>query len=307
MNWAIRLAKYLPLCSYLNIFNGNWTFSAAPRKVNAWASCPLYQQGIIQLDSYARHHEGKFSCLDLIHTKATYRAHECNILPIRDSFQAVASTNKAIVYIGDSLIMQLYLAAQCSAELFGVSQTLKSVVIQDLFLRNDIPCDPRCLTNETFRLQDTWVHPCWACRSGKRKEFSTFETDPDSWHNRLPSSPLSAVVLSSGAWYNTFKGIINSTATYIEMLHKVGPILRSINKVRSAEVFWVGLPPIVIHPGHDNETRAYMYEWIAYADKDRIAKEILQAYGVNFIDTDRLTRYRKFIDLNTSADGMHWW
>lgn len=177
----------------------------------------------------------------------------------------------------------------------------------DIFLRGDIPCDPRCLTDPAFRQQEMigLRHPCFACLEKDPRDFSNYASNPEEWHHRLPTD-TTAIIIGSGAWYNLYKGIMNSTFTYAETLHALGPVFLHLQKTRGIDTFWHGLPPHNINISVQNSSD-YGYEWIFFTEKDYIAKTILEPYGVTFLDTDRLTKARKARDPWVAADGLHWW
>lgn len=180
-------------------------------------------------------------------------------------------------------------------------------MVTDLFLRSDIPCDPRCATDPELRSQKVFLHPCWACKAdGIRRDFGLYLQDTEAWHHKLPVQDTAAIVMGSGAWYNAFKGVINSTETYAETLRAVGPILQDLKSTRDIDVFWVGLPPHIFNTTTTNQS-TYGYEWIFFSDKDAIAKSILTPFGVTFVDTSVLTKPRKMKDPYVAADGIHWW
>lgn len=60
---------------------------------------------------------------------------------------------------------QLYISSLCESEVLQEPDD-KVHFSHDLFLRTDIPCHDKCLVDESFRKQDVFFHPCWACRDG---------------------------------------------------------------------------------------------------------------------------------------------
>eukprot|EP01032_Pedospumella_encystans_P025799 gene25799-29145_t len=94
---------------------------------------------------------------------------------------------------------------------------------------------------------------------------------------------------------------MNSTSTYMETLHAIGPILHDLNVKRGIGIFWVGLPPHNFNLTTANASM-YGYEWIYFEQKDAIAKHILTPYGVTFVDTNVLTKSRKLKDPGIAAD-----
>jgi hypothetical protein len=248
----------------------------------------------------------KFSCSDRHYRKAVYQTPSCKFLRLEETSKLLVQYNFTVAYAGDSLPAQLYTNAMCSAETHGFSMASHTYFLHDIFLRNDIPCDDRCLTNTTFLSQKTFKHPCWGCRNGTRHDYKAYLNDPKTWHNRAAALNVSALIVGNGAWYNSFQGIINSTSTYIETLQTTGPILQYLRERHGTHVLWLGLVPPNVDVTKMNETD-YGYEWIHFEEKDALAKSILEPYGVTFIDTNMLLKSRKKLDPWVSADGMHWW
>ena len=307
-NISQLLFTLLPLCNYREIENnGLWVFpKSLPHKVAAWDSCPETQLQI-RNQRQSSDDRSKFSCQGQIIKSAYYKTDGCDMLSLEQSSKAIAHSNKKLVYVGDSLIRQLHTAALCSGEDCQSLNRTQMKLITDLFLRSDIPCDPRCAVDKEFRKQRKFLHPCWACRrDGIKKDFKGNLVDPTAWHRKLPKEDTLGLVINSGAWYNSFKGVMNSTATYAETLHTVGPILQNLREMRNIEVFWVGLPPHIFDLTTTNSS-TYGYEWIYYGEKDKVAKDILSPYGVTFVNTDVLTKPRKLRDPFIAADGIHWW
>ena len=134
-----------------------------------------------------------------------------------------------------------------------------------------------------------------------------------NWQDKLPPN-VTAVMLGAGAWYNNLDGhdvhTYYSIASYIETLALLGPIARKVKQIHGAEVFWVGMPPVIIRPediASKGTSFYFKYEWSSYTEKNRLAKEILEPFGVHYIDVDMLTRYRKEHDWSVTVDGQHWW
>ena len=79
-----------------------------------------------------------------------------------------------------------------------------------------------------------------------------------------------------------------------------------MGEIHGIDVFWIGLPP------HNQDIKTavaedYGYEWLLFDEKDRIAKSILEPYGVTFIEQGSLLKRRKKLDPSISPDGLHWW
>lgn len=308
VNVTSFLLSVLPLCTYREIeTNGSWVFpKALPRKAGSWDSCPstlLHARN----SKFIADDRKKFSCNGHNLFAARFQQRGCDLQTLEQSTKILAMNRKKIVYVGDSLMRQLYVSSLCSGEYGHTLNQSQVLYVPDLFLRNDIPCDPRCASDTKLRQQKSLVHPCWACRkTGIKQNFSNYLEDANAWHHKLPQQDFSALIIGSGAWYNTFKGIMNSTSTYMETLHAIGPIFQHLKTTRAIEIFWVGLPPHIFNLTTTNAS-TYGYEWIYFEHKDAIAKDILTPYGVTFIDTNVLTKPRKLRDPFIAADGMHWW
>ena len=279
MKLAANLLQYLPLCSYHNIFNGTWTIAETAHLFVPYQSCPnTHKVAKMHQLHYSEKH---YSCNGKMVKPATYEGSGgCHILPIREAAEVVASfspaNNISIIYVGDSLAMQLTIASMCSAETF-----------------NNIP-NVTHIDHRTELIQDSYLRDV-------------------NWQDKLPPN-VTAVMLGAGAWYNNVKGdevhTYYSIASYTEMLTMLGPIASTVKQIHGAEVFWVGLPPAIIRSediANKSTSFYYKYEWSSYTEKNRLAKEILEPFGVHYIDVDMLTRYRKEHDWSVTVDGQHWW
>jgi hypothetical protein len=306
-SWASNVLGLLYLCSHSQIHHdGSWSYhNRVPAKYNPWKTCPQTDE-LVLADKFLLDEKRKFSCEDRHYRKAVFQTPSCKFLRLEETSKLMIQHNFTVAYAGDSLPAQLYTNAMCSAETHGFSMASHTHFLHDIFLRNDIPCDDRCLTNTTFLEQKAFKHPCWGCRNGTRYDYHAYLQDPKTWHNRAAAMNVSALVVGNGAWYNSFQGIINSTSTYIETLQTTGPILKNLHEQYGMHIFWLGLVPPNVDVTKMNETD-YGYEWIHFEEKDALAKSILEPYGVTFIDTNMLLKTRKKLDPWVSADGMHWW
>jgi hypothetical protein len=159
----------------------------------------------------------------------------------------------------------------------------------------------------------SFFNPCWACRDGVRKPFSTFLQRNDSWVYNI-SGTTKHLVMGTGAWYNVFKGVMNSTLSYMETLNMIGPFIGSRFSKKDKMVFWLDLPPVVFNRSDDNSNgdgnrskSKESFEWLQYVDKNEMAQRILKPFGFNYLDTSAATRSRKARDANVTVDGVHWW
>lgn len=214
--------------------------------------------------------------------------------------------SKRILYIGDSLVIESYVSAQCLIEQYQFSKELQVSVNASVFLRDDIPCDPKCLTNATLvRInRNNLRNPCWGCVDGKPRSWEKFLKHPNSYVNSIPDDTI-AIVIGSGTWYNNFKGLIDSTAVYTDTIRKLRPIVKSWVRERNIMVFWQGLPPV--NPEHIKQLNGSDYfGWSMHYEKDRIAKSILEPVGAIFVNVSALSKDRKQLDVNISSDYIHW-
>ena len=305
-NWLFQVATALSLCSYKDIHtNGGWMFHRKTLKgYDPWLECPETGNWANN-DEYFADERRKFTCLGQPYNHATFHIPTCELLQLDHTLKYIQQENISIAYVGDSLGGELYVSTRCASERISNSISSQFPFFLETFLRDDIPCEEKCLTNSTLRALPIFKHPCWACKNGIRKSFHDFLDDPKSWHNRIRNMNITAVVVGSGAWYNTFQGIMNSTATYIETLQTFGPIFQNLQQ-HGTQIYWIGLPPHLVDITTMNETM-YGYEWIHFEQKDNLARNILEPYGVSFIDTAHLLKTRKIHDHNCTADGLHWW
>lgn len=213
---------------------------------------------------------------------------------------------KRIVYIGDSLVTETYLAAKCLLEHHHLTSYIDVSYSGEVFLRDDIPCDPMCINNATMYLpyQGQLRNPCWACADGRLRTWAEFVKRPSSWVNRVPNDTI-AVVMGGGTWYNGYKGLIDPSAAYYDTLSKLRPILKEWITDRGITVFWQGLVPTIPEQLVSlNVTE--LYGWAYFDEKDLMAKTMLEPIGVQFVNVSALTRERKRMDIKLNADPIHW-
>ncbi len=210
------------------------------------------------------------------------------------------SRQNRFVYIGDSLSAQTFIAGTCLIEQFGYQQDIQTTYIPELWLRPDIPCDPSCIDNPAlYSKHNEMFNVCGGCYKGKYRPFEVYSHHPRFWYERIPNDTL-AVVMGNGAWYNGYKGVIDSNKVYEETMVLIKPFLEKLINNRNVSVFWVSLPPTA------NDGKAE-YEWMHFRLKDSIVKKHLVPIGVNFIDEMELLNERKLKDPNINPDGFHWW
>lgn len=238
-------------------------------------------------------------------TKSRKQSHALSSKSTTDLHREGGGKKKRIVYVGDSLITQSYITAACLLEQHRI-QDVEVSYVGDVFLRHDIPCDPRCINNATMYMPyvGSLRNPCYNCPDGKPRTWQAFLTLPHTWPNRLPSDTV-ALVIGGGTWYNGFKGIFDSAAAFLETVTLMKPVLHSMIHDRNITVFWQGLVPMI--PEHlEANNLTFMYEWAFFDDKDRVARSVLEPIGVNFINVSALTKERKQRDPAGNADPIHW-
>lgn len=206
-----------------------------------------------------------------------------------------------IVYIGDSLSAQMYIAGKCLIEELGFEQYFNlTLVYPKNFLRPGLPCADECINHpELFTVHKQFT--CSACPNGKRVELNV-TTLYNNWYTRIANDTL-AVLIGAGSWYNWYKGVVNSDAEYEETMKIISPMIYNLIHHRNILVFWLGLPP------NENETVMGDFEWSRYRSKDEIAKKYLEPLGIIFLDNVALVGERKRSDtnLNPGKNDIHWW
>jgi hypothetical protein len=304
-------------------FVGRWIMlSRFAQKSDPWNFCPQTRNYLNSTWSKVLHrlddHPKKYSCPDKMYRKAQFQTpDDCLLLEATDSLKYLSSHHqsntsidkhyrkKRIVYVGDSLVAQLYIAARCFVEGYNL-RGIKFSYVKDAFLRDDIPCDPRCLNNQTFvEIHRTLLTtPCFGCPNGTKKEFSKFIQHHDAWNNRIPRDTF-AIIIGVGSWYNNFKGINDSIVVFQESLNMVIPILHQVQKKYNVQIYWHGLPPM-FQESASYDFYAQFYNWNGFLMIDSIAQNVMEANGFKFINVAKLLGERKKKDFDCGADALHW-
>lgn len=325
------------LCNLTTILHGVWQYvnHSSPHisdsMRNPWLNCPR-TYSLVQLpppEDYPLNSVAaqisRYSCFNQTYKLARYSTPHCHVETLNNAMNSISEhisrTDKValakqkekrrnrVVFIGDSLMGQIYIAAQCSLEEHHIppQHFLNLSYYGDFFLRPDIPCDPKCIGNPTMwnvSAEKVIFPPCFACPKGVLRPFDTFIHDPiASWVENIPNDTF-AVVLSSGAWYNIYKGLVDPVRTFEDTLIKLKPFLQHIVQQRQIEVIWVGLPPMSVG---DVEALGKNYGWDSFPVKDDLVKKHYSDLGVHFIDTNRLLGSRKVDDPRVKSDPLHWW
>lgn len=203
---------------------------------------------------------------------------------------------------------QLYVAMNCKIE--SVLQTdlktkMKLQFFHSMMLRPDIPCDPECITKGPYFFQNNSMNvfaPCYACPDGVFYPFNeTFENYAHFWIAKIPRN-ATALVVSTGAWYNFWKRLYDPFASFNETIHRIAPILGKF-VARGTHVFWLDLPPM---PELTTEKQR-LFGWYLFPSYNALAKKVLEAHGVIYIDSSRAVGPRKMFDGNiTEWSHLHW-
>lgn len=272
-----------------SIYDGAWQFGASLLH-NPFKGCPIVENTTVDVVKYA--------CPEHAYLGAEYVPSDCHILSNLESTRSFGSKTK-IMYVGDSLARQLYVAALCYSE---ISAPLDLVYFGDPFLREDYPCEGQCVSNVTYRNEQykLFTNKCAACFMGIH---SAYNTTRRNWLQNVEDNSIA--VLSAGSWYNVFKGI-GDPGIFNDTLLKVGQACKLYLLTRNIICYWVSLPPV---PLKYSQTPLFFThpDWKYFPERNRWSKHILSMYGVTYIDLESLLMSRKSMDPNVTADGMHWW
>lgn len=301
------------LCNIDNIFDGEWVYHTNELPYmngNSYQHCPNTKQYVSQ-DIILHDHIDKYQCDNLTHyTHASYLPKDCHLLSLKVSLNYYLhhitnhKNNSKIVFMGDSLMAQVYIALICFAESNHITNAKDNINhIHELFLRDDIPCVDECTVNATFRetgKETIFAHPCWSCRDGIRKTFNTFEDYPNSWPNKI-TNETGYMIMNSGTWYNIFKGIVNANETYKQTLAKLAPYLIELKQKKLLHgVYWFDLPPIMTF-GYEE----LKYDLQSYAWKNEIAERYLHK-SLTYLNTSSIIKPRKSKEWTIASDLIHW-
>lgn len=295
---------------------------------HGWKTCPQTYQFVASDHSPKgiAHHIPKYSCFNRTYMVSKYESPGCYFNEFQESIKQIESTlleharssktalltwkrkanpdlsTKRIFYIGDSLTVQLFIAARCALETYKMTRIIEPHHIVDPFLRNDLPCNDRCATDKDY-FNRSRNEACDGCGdNGERKDYmKDYVNNPSSWMRNIPHNTL-ALVIGTGTWYNHMKTLMDHEVLFQDTIEKTVLQLARIRKERpKLSIFWLGLPPIITSDLFDK------YDWKRFADKDRYAEARMTAIGVHFVNVTRLTMGRKNHDYNACADGLHWW
>jgi hypothetical protein len=308
-------------CNLTALALGLWHLGNLNPPYDAWSGCPAALKAVTD-DKFVgysiKDHITKYSCKNQSSKHATFQPYHCELLSPRQSFkqihtmeehhQQTLGNRKRIVYVGDSLVAQTYVAAMCSHEQHNKQQSeFTFTYLKELFLRADIPCHPSCLNNSKLYLANihNLSNPCGACPEGKLTVFADHKIWSKRLEDNVPNDTL-ALVIGVGSWFNNFQGVINSTKEFATTVYMIKPLLLHLIHDRQIHVFWHGLPPIALDKSVHYQGFRYTYEWFGYEEKDAIAKSVFASTPIHFLDVGRLTRKRREMDHSIGADHVHW-
>jgi hypothetical protein len=244
---------------------------------------------------------------------------------------------------GDSLLHQMYENSFC--ELTRIIQQPFSQLERKIsfnfhhFLRSDLPCDPLCSDPSFFRtaianISETGLgSPCYGCYLQKRFLNETSDNATDDMVNQFlfpwlydessrTGIPLDTeiLLLDSGAWYNKYNHVISSNVYYREMIAKLFPLLRDLQKKRKQLViFWLGLPKMFMKSWKS-------FEWKDFGEKNAMIMNAVDEYNLYwklsselgggkiqkmfYLDVDKFTSDRKKFEYTKlgqyHTDHVHW-
>lgn len=303
------------LCHSNNLLPGKWKFD--PTHMNyeedKWNSCPEHKA----------HSHRTYECPKPYYASHYYPNSECFILPLRVSLYllkhllemdlprveddepdfSMISKIPYYTFIGDSLNGQILIAGNCELEKYLTSNdgsihsisnastagrliefaNIKIKPIWKQFLRNDLPCYPKCLTNQTFLITDGQVSryrylpsPCKGCPDGIRSNQGLFENaDIFSYFKEIPHETR-ILVLNAGVWFTKYFSIEEGTLTFSETLLALLPHLLTLQQERNyyLDIYFLSLPFVDPELGKNED-----FEWKEYSQRNQIIEDIMVNYA----------------------------
>ena len=123
-------------CAVRNMFNGVWEYSGV-QESSSFDLCKETHNFIKRMPNNISRQLKDYSCR--AYEEALFQPFDCHMMSLRRSLLYVEKwlTNSTITYIGDSLMIQQFIAIQCDLEINGLLSTtsLKWDYIWDQFLR----------------------------------------------------------------------------------------------------------------------------------------------------------------------------
>ena len=301
------LSSCIEYCNRKNIYFGEWEYRE-PTIIhkNPYLSCPRTLKRVLN-NFMINNQPDAYSCVNKTYLPAKYiPISKCFIRSIVSSLHLLSKRKRQIYFVGDSLMSQLYIAFLCNSEIYGYFDKISTTLIFDTFLRPDIPCDPRCLSDKHFLEQEhkKGIHQmCWSCADGVFNEFNeSFATMKKFWPGRVRSDGTN-LVIGTGAWYNSYRKFIQPDYYYNETLDRIIPILEDIIQTSNiSTVHWLDLPPMKpIPPQTDIFGRNNFITFNKYAELK------FSNTNITYLNTANATKQRKFHDLNiTDKFRLHW-
>ena len=288
-------------CTISNIFNGSWSYGSkyfVPS--NVYKNCPLLRHHLIS--SVLSDQPRKWACHNGSYYEAKFINLNCKIKSIHQSLRELQG--KHLTLLGDSLMGQIYISLSCLAEQLGFHNKIKINYIHDLFLRPDVPCDPRCITNSTFcneQRNSGIFNACFQCPYGIYREFNnSYEFKSNYWPTKVRLSNTTSLILGIGAWYNNFHQIMSPIETYSNTLQRNVLILNNLTKL-GIKIYWIDTPPMP-----SCNILCLGYGWSIFNEYNNIAREIFNSTQIIYLNTSQVTGKRKFYDRNITPDYLHW-
>ena len=259
----------------------------------------------------------KYLCTSQAFTHATYTPATCFILNFTESSSMLRETS--ILFVGDSLIREIYEATQCALLRAGVEDPVASYVTST-HLRGDYPCLADC-TDKVARTNNTTFRDTFHC-SGCAKDGKPKQEDIGliPWVVDLKKSTYSTLVLSTGAWYTQVYLTTSNLNVrgpdldaldawilreYESSLDKVAELTLQLSTKNNIRIIWLGLPPCQINKTVRWWWSDIKHSWHLFTRFDAIARAKLGS-TVQFLNVSQLTEERKRHDPAVSYDGLHW-
>lgn len=295
-------------CTYENIYSGRWKYKDITKiKKNPYYLCPKTMNKIMNI-SHLKHQIKLFSCVNKTYIHAKYFTESnCYIRSISSSLHQLSYTKSKLYFVGDSLMGQLYIAFLCNSEMYGYFDKISSTYILETFLRPDIPCDPRCLSDKHFLAEENakGIHQmCFACHEGIFHELNnSFTKIQQFWpaQVRLDGTHL---IIGTGSWYNGYRKLFQPDYYYNETLSILVPVLNDLtinSNVKS--IHWLDLPPMrPIPPPYVD-----LFGWNNFLVYNKYAELKFKNTNITYLDTANATKQRKFHDLNITDEFQHHW
>jgi hypothetical protein len=279
-------------CTNNDIFVGNWSYhEKIVVRDNPYRICPK-TVSMISDNFFLGDHVYKYSCVNSTYTHATFHPSICQWLPLHELFTKLKG--QKISFVGDSLIIQLYLATLCNLESLGFpTNHMELEVHPNMLLRPDLPCDRACIDPNYIDPNGFPVF-CFACPNGVFMPFNESFMTYDHYWAKYITSNTTAIIIGAGAWYNAWKKVNNPIESYHETIDKLAPVFRKFIQEKNISVFWIDLPPMT----PDEKVGYEKYNWNVFDHYGQYARERLTPEGVIFVESNLATGPRRMIDGN---------